>query len=754
MKCKWSLKGHNEGASLIAVLTSILFVMTIAAIILNVTMTNIRMRQVEEAEKRSFYSAEQVMDELSVNLNNAASQAMQEAYMGILTNYSSLTASGTELQAEFTKRYMANLTDMFWDKDNDTRKDRKIRTAADNNEVLVYVWGYYNQDKVAAQMPSGTEDFFVSSDIEASFSADYVEGLFTLHNVKIDYVDAQGYAATICTDMVFHTPVMNFAGSYKVMNYMKFALIADTQIEVFGSNKIDVDGSVYAGHDGILVYNSDASFVNGDIITRGDIEVTSGSNAVFGDAGSRVWAENIVTSNNIGTNSDGEASSLVLNGNIYVADDLSLNSRGTVKLNGNYYGYNFLEKYDGTASSDNMGAQFSSAIVINGRNCSLDMSGLDYLFLAGRTYLSRGNSNHDVVLGESLSVRTNQLAYYVPNRFLNVSEADYDSTKDTVNFTTSGAKEYSSYAGVDNITSYLNPTTPIAVYRFRENGSFSERYYLNFASEQKANDFFTKYWSFNNKKMSAYGDSFADAIILSDNLLYTLKGDLMSRDVGESFTEQHVEITPELWNSKAENTSSGTEGIYYTFANQLAVNYKSLQTYLEDYHQNVNSSNVRFYTENGIDKSSDSLLNNLIDWSKIHDDVNNKTIYQYTNYEINKGGTNNQLIVVTDNANNLPYTIPEGWQKGIIIATGDVNVDRDFTGIIIARGNIYMSSTSNVKITADELMVAQMFADDAKGESPKFSHLFKDYGTLNDSVIGVVRIDEYLTYENWSRTDY
>ena len=743
MKCRWSLKEHNEGASLIAVLTSVMFVMTIAAIILNVTMTNIRMRQVEEAEKRSFYSAEQVMDELSVNLNNSASKAMQDAYMGILTDYSGLTASGTDLQAEFTKRYMANLTDLFWDKDSETRKDRKIRTAVDNVEELVYVWGYYNQGKVAAQMPSGTEDFFVSSDVEASFSADYVEGLFTLHNVKIDYVDTQGYAAAISTDMVFHTPVMNFAGSYKIMNYMKFSLIADDQINIFGSGNINVNGSVYAGHNGILVYNSTASFGNGDIITRGNIEVTSGSNAIFGDAGSRVWAENVVTSG------DGAASKLVMDGSIYVADDLSLNGReSTVELNGNYYGYNFLEKYDGTVSPESMGAQFSSAIMINGQNCRLDMSGLDYLLLAGRTYLNRGNSIHDVVLGESLSVRTNQLAYYIPDRFLDVDE----NNKDIVSFSATGASEYSEFTGVDNILSYLDSTTPIAVYRFRENDSFTRRYYLNFASEQKANDFFTKYWSFNSNRMNSYGDNFADAIILSDSLLYTLKGDLLYRNEGANFTEQHVEITPELWQSKTENISTGTEGIYYTFANQLAINYKSLQTYLEDYHQNVNSSNVRFYNGTGIDKSYNPLLENLIDWSKINDGT--ETVYEYTNYDANVDGTNKQLIVVIDNADDLAYSIPENWQKGIIIATGDVNVDRSFTGIIISRNIIHMSSTSNVTVTADELMVAQMFADDAQSESPVFSHLFKDYGTLNDSVIGVVRIDEYLTYENWSRTDF
>ena len=71
-----------------------------------------------------------------------------------------------------------------------------------------------------------------------------------------------------------------------------------------------------------------------------------------------------------------------------MADDLSLqkaNSR--VKISGNYYGYNFQKNYATLDPSND--AQFSSAMLINGKKSKLDLSNLNYLMLAGRTFISR-----------------------------------------------------------------------------------------------------------------------------------------------------------------------------------------------------------------------------------------------------------------------------------------------------------------------------------------------------------------------------
>ncbi len=72
----------------------------------------------------------------------------------------------------------------------------------------------------------------------------YVKG------VQVRYKDAQDYETTITTDLVFSTPQMNFSGQGQVQEFMRYALIADRQI--MSGHECAVDGSVYAGADGIL----------------------------------------------------------------------------------------------------------------------------------------------------------------------------------------------------------------------------------------------------------------------------------------------------------------------------------------------------------------------------------------------------------------------------------------------------------------------------------------------------------------------
>lgn len=59
-------------------------------------------------------------------------------------------------------------------------------------------------------------------------------------------------------------------------------------------------------------------------------------------------------------------------------------------------------------------------MMVNGKSSHLDIKGLNYLLLAGRTFISRklDASNEDILMGESISARTNQLAYYVPLEYV------------------------------------------------------------------------------------------------------------------------------------------------------------------------------------------------------------------------------------------------------------------------------------------------------------------------------------------------
>lgn len=750
MKRFGNKKSRNRGASLVAVLVVIAFVGIIGAVVASITIANIQMKEVEQSGKKNFYSAEEVMDELTIGLNDIAAQAMQSSYTTILSDYRNIMVAGEDIQAKFTKIYINTLMNEFWDKDNATRNDKREQHDPLDVTNIIYTYGYYNVDTLKAVMLPETKDYIsVINNEEASFTADYTDGIFTLNNVKVTYKDDLGYETTITTDMVFHTPVLNFDGTNVVKDYMRCAVLADDQLLINFSN-IFINGNVYAGAGGIKTADNGNGTISGSkLVTRGDIIATSGSTLNIGKEAAEIWAENI------GTEGTGTAAVLNMNGKIYVADDLTVNAKNsTVTLSGQYYGYNYLQDYV-TTTPDVTAANYSSAVMINGRNSRVDLSGLNYLLLSGRTYISRGvdENNKDIILGESVSVRTNQLAYYIPTQYVDVA---------TVKFKPEGLTAYADSIGINESTlmSYLNTANPIVPYYFQLNGTASTRYYLNFKDENSANLFFSNYYQVNSYNTNAYAGQYADAIIIKlddESLVYTLKGDVLYQSAeGAQLGLKNVTI--------AGDAAWDPDGAYWKLADRLATTYMSNQMYLEDMHTGISSENARFA---GDDKTINPLFGNVIDTDKINHELAQESVSGIPLPKVKAektllpgSTTQNQLIAVVNNsAENSPaYEIGSDCVCGIVIATGDVVVKGDFRGMIWAGGTIRFEN-SNITLTADETYVSNLFAADiarltnGSTEAPLFATYFKDYNILADSVIGEIQIDQYLTYQNWKKNE-
>ncbi len=141
-------------------------------------------------------------------------------------------------------------------------------------------------------------------------------------------------------------------------------------------------------------------------------------------------------------------SSLVLKADTYVKDDTEINAAGsTFSLNGRYFGYgdsterdarvfiptvdanNFQITYtDGTV--DNRGHYNSSAIIVNGQQSTLDLAQTQTIYLAGRSYieLSKDVTPLEETTGEGADAKTT------------VSET-YSFLPETNNFVTSAADD-------------------------------------------------------------------------------------------------------------------------------------------------------------------------------------------------------------------------------------------------------------------------------------------------------------------------
>ncbi len=739
---KNSFYKDDRGASLLAVLILMVVVSAIAVVITKITIVNIQMKEVERGTKKNFYSADAIMDDLRTGAREQAETALENAYADVLQHYVDYTSGGKNVQDVFKQNYMNGLEKYFADP-----MKTKVDTTNDEGSVVYRVAGY-DADKVKGCILDGTQRGCFVAPADPKYEIDYGAGTFTLKDVRVVYKDAQDYETTITTDLVFSTPDMNFSGQSQVREFMKYALIADDQINVNASN-VTVDGSVYAGAGGIVASGNGTGVLNGRmILTRGDIVADMGSTLMVGNGNSSIWAENIMTTGK-------SAATLNVNGNMYVADDLALNAKESkVTLQGNYYGYNFQKNY-GAGDTVATDADFSSAIMINGKSSSLNIQNLKYLLLAGRTYISRGNnsSNTDIQMGESIAARTNQLAYYVPERYVKVESGESTLLKwNDAQKVRIGEKEYpigeSDYAAsihVDpvKLDGWLNHANPIVPYYYT-NGV---NYYLNFKSQQDANEFYAAYYAGNTGKAGGFAGTYLDknALIIDEHnkVIMTLSGDIMYRTKPEEmFQEKAVTIEPDNWKDSA--------GLLWDYCSKLAVSYKSLELGLKDSGQSVTPDQVRFSVtdENGhekIDKSIDPLFDKLIDRSALQEEIAKHKNPGDTGFTVYHPADDVYLI-----DNTGVYDLPTSITKGIVVATGSVKVSGNFEGLIISGGKVTFDA--NVQVKGNKLLVSNLFKEDQSRQAPLFSKFFRDCsGTAASNISGQLDLDSYINYDEWKK---
>ena len=136
--------------------------------------------------------------------------------------------------------------------------------------------------------------------------------------------------------------------------------------------------------------NSDVIICPGSVAAYngGQISLSGRSGTV-----SELWTDNIV----IGGKASG---SIKASANAYVFDDTELNAeKASLKFTqGNYFGYsynaqdtrslNYLRKYGWLASGYKLRSHFSdSAIIVNGKDSTLDLEKLNSLYIAGKSYI-------------------------------------------------------------------------------------------------------------------------------------------------------------------------------------------------------------------------------------------------------------------------------------------------------------------------------------------------------------------------------
>lgn len=422
--------------------------------------------------------------------NKSANELFKKLFMtGFVadTNYKSLKNVTDTLQS-----FISNEYDAVDNPDGvrlDTSNMKLIYTDVNNKTTTQY---YKNNGEIKTEKQSGYENDKVQS---VTF-----KNVCVKRSVNLQGSTAGTYEQSITTDIVLTEPEYNVSfdtSSVSNNTLYEYAILADMGVEVGEDNDnrttdAQVKGNIYAASD---YYNKDYNdvaetkvtnkyeskpstmwgtkdssaysgiFVNGkntSLTLNSDVVVCSGSLAAYNGAEinlsgrtqtlSELWADNIV----IGGKDGG---SLKASADAYIFDDTELNAeKASLKFTqGSYFGYsynaqdtrslNYLRQKGYLATGYKLRSHFSdSAIIVNGKNSTLDLQDLNSLYIAGKSYIEFSkiaassvpeddenitvdeNADYafttleDYSTGQSLDVKTNQLMFLTQWSVVNNTE--------------------------------------------------------------------------------------------------------------------------------------------------------------------------------------------------------------------------------------------------------------------------------------------------------------------------------------------
>lgn len=728
-----SLKENNKGFTLASMLIIMLIVSVLAALLLTITVLNVQSKQVDRKSKETFYLAESIVDEIRAGIEAELGEALGTAYKEALPN---LSGNIDKLESDYAKRIVSILFKTYTKKDY---TDAYSNNSGYQIDVLQAYLSDKNKDNIKSVKLSSGDKAYVF--VESNYSK------LILKDVHIAYTTTDGYQSRMQMDFVIQVPETRFENPGFYLTLGDYSIITDDYLTNDQALKSTISGSVYAG-EGIVSRDEGSQLIISadNIVTRKTISSESGGSIEIKglDEVCSVWADTIKTSLKKGITSDLLTKITIKNGKSYVKNDLVLDAGNNyVSIQGDYFGF----------GNNKSVPDESSAILINGRKSTLDLTGISNMMLAGRAYIDADSTNpkNGVLLGESLSVKGNQVAYLVPGEYVlggsnpttnltnlgpNDIEVDFrpDESRDFSNRNNS-YKNYidaykTMYDGKGNeeaengsILQYLNLNNSAVGYKkiitHNKAGQQETYYYLEFRSEKLANKFFYEYYAANKERIDERTRLYVDSIKLNEDLVnaYTIVGNLLSYD--NSTKEANVVYREE------PDSVDATSNLYRKQYNEMIYNL-----YV--------SGSVGETTENS------SLFDKYIDSSKFK--------LPDTGPEVFELDSNTKAIFV-DNPSKA-FSIKSQFldpnkASGIIVATGEVEVDSNFEGTIISKGGIKFVGSN--QLTADKYTVYQLLSPSNPDVIKYFKELDSSMASGSGGSEQKINIHELVGVENWKK---
>ena len=830
----------DRGSAIVIVIIAMAMIGIMATTLLWMAYMNYMIKLSDIRNKNSFYSAEEVVEQVMSGLRRESAEAVGIAYREVLANWDNLETESNRSNV-FTTTYLTTLYEMLVDPDLSQHDplEPSIRYY-DKSKLRDYIDAAVftaEVDENAWNNGAKVGDPFGKPRIEVVNNNSII-----LKNIYVSCMNSDERLSIVQTDICLDVPKLVFENGGSIDALYQYSLIGNEGIDVKVAGAVKTEGSIYAGTDkngvgGLQVGETAVAATNLTmenalrVISKGDIKVEPVSSLAVRDI---LGQDNRVYARNINLNS-GTAS---LDSKVYVANDLTLDGIGSrVSLTKEYYGYgnsidNGVPNPDGTPGTNGNPAA-SSAIIINGKDSTVDMSSVTKLLLAGRSYIgprvgnAAGELTSDtstpgsaspsmpVMMGESIAIKGGQVAYLVPAECIGTLDGETVIGQNPVNADKESGEmeEFRNTYGQDETGAdrFQEVNFKKAVYRlngkslndfgvsdmahirkvYAQYKGHSLLYYYLVLDQTSAEQYFVQYYDFhaNREEIDNYfkrylsggfqlGD-FADPMnqytILGNSLVssaLTDSGVTLLTSVDQAAlnpppaegADPAAPVDPDAYTESGENAEKVDNSPMLdvlTLSAEIRNEYKSLTFDLTD-----NSSVPGFADPDNpapgvYDKeaAAEYVFKSVIKADAVKDYLDNTVHGSHVTYTTNP--TSGLQAYLTKNDVSVS-SLSE--KTRLIVSFGNVTVDRDFTGLIIAKGKITVTGgAGNIKLGGTELYDvlqanSELWVDDGSGDNHKMIDWFVNGGSMangaqapNVDDVGNLMLDysELVRYMNW-----
>lgn len=821
-KVLFKSKKNNSGSTIVIVLLMTSFVLILSTLITTTTMINLRMKMASSQSTKSFYTAEQAVDEVRAALGVISVECFNTAYEEELTKLYSTNSTGTainnkEANQQMRQKYTKDLLDKMqlfegipssdakiafylgqpagsftianWNADDTKADEKKIYTS------FVDTLNNYIEDNTKLSVEKVTKITFDVSGVSPLYS--YAIGFY---DCVVKYLDNSGNYSYITFNGAVGMPdiEIDFKNDDKVgtLCFADYSLVGNGGIILPKNASATISGSAYAGTGAsakgtALTINEGASLTMGGgyFVCGGNIEADNNSGLSVNNTS--LWAKNINVSDGVTINSNAASFNL--------QDDLTVDGENSeVNINGSFFGFGYEE--------GNLAKQrpnYSSAIIVNGLNSHITFGTLGQLYVAGRAYI-KFSDDRAYATGESSAVNINQEIYMIPAKLLTNGSKNpsalNDSAASGVKFTCDinennffaydllASEKYESRNAyfdtdgnlVDESTLETDSTTHLITdANIRANSK--TYYYFKFKDDYARNKYAnlilddTEFESYISGKSDDY----------KDNARKLRKQIIAAKDSFKGLTNSSITgvsiNTPGAFSqitSSSGSTLSAAELKIKAASTDRALRYDVLNKILANPLKSDEESG--WYTSRA-DLQNDLSTRNPAKYNSIN--LSNYTLGDVFGNIINEEGIEELLRSgagptysyprFTDGSHYAVYKLNSadptetlkistvGFASGLVVCTGNVDVDVDFSGVILAKGKVTVESGCKVsngyteasfKTAMEGWMASANEADGTLRNGYDIGHIFRFYNSKTTTTSGTLTVDK-MTYRDMVRVD-